>query len=283
MSPTSEADPVRRHAFTLIELLIVIGIIAILIGMVMKFGGAAIDDAQSRETRAVLLNLDMAVQQFHQDAPLGRVPEYKKRYKNYPCDELIPFFEGAIIPPWPDIRPPGGDLNVPTEFMNIRYGDIKAMALVINLYGGQAKAILDRVSGRYRRPPDVVGEFYDRNDNGMLDTDDEPLVYFIDAWENPIEYFATVWLDASTPDPRRDASTTMVRANRNKPFFVSYGPNGAEQLELQRARDPLTTPLVADYEIEPHKIDQPLNGDNVYSDDALKDRFAHNLEELHDD
>lgn len=283
-----------QPAFTLVELLVTLGILAILITIVITIGGSAFGGAQKNETQAVLLNLQAAIEQFRQDAPLRRVtnnqqkPVYVNRYGDDPCDELNGFLRsggnaGVPVLPGHGTRPflgPGGAsarLHLPPAGLSaVRSSDFKALALVIKLYTPEAAAMLDRIEGRYRKTLPNPVEFFDRNGNDSLDMDDEPLFSFVDSWGNPIEYFATrnIVLD----DKREKASKAFVEANLGKPLLVSYGPNGREQIAQLPANT--TSPIVEDFaEMGPgeHKVDQPLNADNVYPDDALNERLTRPL------
>ena len=295
----------RRRAFTLVELMVVVAILAVLLGAVLAVTSSTIANAKARQTQAVMLNIQQAIEQFQTDAPLKRVKDYRDRYGVYPCDELEPFVRNGANRgrPQKDLTAPLGrvigpgadsDLNVPANGLNkVPDRSIKAMALAIRLYSSEGSAILDRISPKYRRPPMDRDEFFDRDASGggaTLDIDDEPLIYFVDAWGTPFEYFAVspaddTTLAVNTPAPtdlagnRLDASRWLVDGrNRGKPLLVSYGPDGPDQFsaDFSDAQGNPLTDLVADYDAsgpEPHVIDDPLNDDNVYIDDTIKERL----------
>ena len=187
---------------------------------------------------------------------------------------------GAIIAPG---QHSGARLNVPSgELKNVKQQDIKAMALVTRLYSAEVAAILDRISPHYRRPPDDPEEFFDRDGEGDLDTDDVPLGYFVDTWGTPIRYFAVRDDDLAPapgvpPEPfeqRLNTSAFLVQKNRGKPVLVSYGPDGREQLSDEFAG--LARDLVGDFgddDETPGRIDNVFNEDNVYVDETLNERL----------
>ncbi len=279
----------HRFAFTLIELLVVVGVVALLISVLVVAGGGIMDDAKTKETKVVMQLLDMAAEEFKQDAPLKGVPGYHGRYGDYPCDELEVFYEHGGIPGTGDpgvvAARSGATINAASvaALGDIKHRDVAAMALAIRLYSEEGTAILDKIGNRYRKVP-ANTDFFDRNGDGNLDIDDEPLVYYVDAWGNPFEYFA---LCPSPPGGLQPAPTDnaagdrlktaqrFVHANHNKALFVSYGPDGTDQLQDLKDRDTgFKSPLVEDFsDADPvgvgGVIDNPLNADTVFIDDEV--------------
>lgn len=299
--------------FTLIELVVVIGIIALLIGVLVRVGGNAITSGRVSETRAVMETLNVAIEQFNSEAPFkgisydalgatGQTRIYQDRYGNNPPDELEGFDQGDGIP--------GFQSNANTDrfFVNdptslevdaassalIENADIKAMTLAIKLHSPSATTILDKIPGRYRRTADK--EFLDRDgvNTGAADPDDEVLTYFVDTWGTPLQYFALreVGADPQNPgsfmlqqapsDPTMDrmiTSTYLIQQNRGQPVLVSYGPDGPDQFSPDFAinNDNDAPDLIQDFAgndgTTPSAIDNPLNADNVYLDPALSERI----------
>ena len=86
------------HAFTMVELVVVVTILLILIGLVVSVSSRAIDSGKQRQAKAVLDILDTAIEQFASDNPLaswssasGTLPalglnpnDYKRGYGSFP-------------------------------------------------------------------------------------------------------------------------------------------------------------------------------------------------------
>ena len=123
------------------------GIIALLLGALTMVGRSVITKGQVREAQTLLIKLDMAAQEFADDAPLSKVPNYKSRYGDYPPDELDGFLLSARIPRSSStntsqghIAPGGADLVVPSNISGVANADIKAFTLACRLYSTDASA-----------------------------------------------------------------------------------------------------------------------------------------------
>ncbi len=302
----------RRPAFTLVEIMVVVGIIIVLLGAILSISTSVFDRAKATNTLAMMQVLDLAINQFRDEAPLAKVPGYNARYRdNFPPDELEAISPADdFVPPGPNPLPftimnpacaflgaiGGGPVTLaagvagPAGQLAQDNGDVIAMILAIKQYSATAGSILDRVDSRYRRSldqnPNSAIMYFDRDGSGNFV---EPLEYFVDSWGTPIEYFATN--DASvaraqTTDGaglRQALSTFFIQTNKQTPLFVSYGPDGQEQLSgdytVVNGNGSHPKPdLIGDYldDNTDNMIDHPLNADNIYSspDPDFADKLA---------
>lgn len=70
-------EATKRRAFTMIELMIVVGVIAILASLTLLIGKRMVDNGRRQATEDVLHTLDMALQAYTSDGKVdGRVPTY---------------------------------------------------------------------------------------------------------------------------------------------------------------------------------------------------------------
>ena len=289
-----------RTAFTMVELLVVVAVIAILLGAILAGGSALISKAKARDTRALFLTLTLAVEQFKDDAPAAKVGGYITRYANYPPDELEVFSTADGIPSGGSLVPTGArledgsDASFTSPLNAVEHRDVKAMALAARLFSAGAAEILDQVDERFRRQGQTatgLAEYYDRNHTGSNNSFREPLVYYVDSWGTPIEYYATnlpgpsgsadVDTDNSpTSGSRRIASTAFLGANNGVPVFVSYGPDGEDQFAQDFIDSVGCTQLVCDFNNDyvggamDRAINHKLNADNVYSSPDLAAKLA---------
>ncbi|MCP4591148.1 MAG: hypothetical protein GY842_10410 [bacterium] len=300
----SAVGPTRPRGFSLVELLVVFGIIVLLIGTVIGVGRRQISRAKESEARAVLDNLNLAAKQFADEKPLGKVRGYSNRYGPFPPDELDGFVKVTSPPGFKSRISPGGAssyVTLPTnnDIALVDNGDIKAFALAIRSYSESGAAILDRIQLKYRHAAhkDLTGvpdEYLDRDgDAAFTPSVDEPLGYFVDPWGTPIAYFAmrqgnagaAVW-DNLTPGNVQTAgdrgrlSRALLSLSNSVPVFVSYGADGREQFNPDFLEGGVYPPdLIYDYNEDDSaskpefEIDHPLNVDNLYSNAAIQDKI----------
>ncbi len=302
--------------FTMVELLVVVAVIVILLGAIIGIGGKVISGAKVSDTETLFRTLGLAIEQFNEDAPLAKVRGYTERYGNYPPDELEAFSAADGIPPSPPVTTllsstarleDEDDTGLDASLDKVEHRDVKAMLLAIKVFSAESAAILDQVDERFKQIGKTAArltEYYDPKDNSA-NAFRQPLVYLVDSWGTPIEYYATVVPGGPPPSAtfdvthdkapdhpsagtRRIASTALITANNGQPVFVSYGPDGEEQF----AKDVLTTvgqtQVVWDFNDDfadaapaPGSVDRTinhtLNHDNIYSSPALADRLAAGL------
>ncbi|MCH9001654.1 MAG: type II secretion system protein [Planctomycetes bacterium] len=233
MRPTSA---IRRHggarfprAFTLIEMLVVIAIILILLGSVLVAGNSIINRTKIRNTRAVLLVVDAAIDEFHRQKPSiigarqnqigGGKVRYSKRYGGYPPDEVEMFtvsgLPNSAAPPidrslsvgQAEFHPaPTGGKYTPMKFYTrgnpeseIEHRDLLAMVLAIDMYCEPAAMLLARVpdgnrwKGLFDPNGDPLQFLEDANaaDQKWNPVEDRQLPFgILDSWGQPLSYMA---------------------------------------------------------------------------------------------
>jgi prepilin-type N-terminal cleavage/methylation domain-containing protein len=268
-------------AFTLVEVLAVVAIIAILLGLVVGVSSWAVKSARQRHTGSMLSLLDTAAEQFKKETAgsLGRIPMYLERYGGYPPDELAPFVNasrGGGIPnpaapqnPGPVINPVATADVVPQDpDTNVPGADMRAFVLAVRLFSNEANVFLERIDIRFKRTADPSVHRWDRGGDTSVDATDEPLDYFVDSWETPIVYFNTREASPSAGS-RSEMSSAILRFSGGRPVFCSYGPDGREQLSADFGN----VTLLADWRDGTKAITNRFNSDNVYSIEGLADRL----------
>ena len=321
--PARHLFGVRRSGMTLIELLIVIVIIAILVGAVMVASTSLIGKSKSRNTQSVLQIVADAAEQFKrtetEKPALTRHARYKARYGHYPPDELEVFTPAGV--PGPPSLPPTGNLAVPTgssifpatnPFPSMRFytngtdddkehRDLAALIVAIESQGGEAAAVLDRITdrnrsagyldpgtknpGQYLSRPTGINATSVNNDWGA---EDLQIRYILDDWGIPISYMSQRDFVHDGPNPVpssnheawNEASTELVRLNGGQPIIFSYGPNGKDQLTADAMGTEGKVSLIGDFEFnEDHVVNDPFNDDNVYINDQLREKLAKGIEQ----
>ncbi|MCH7720570.1 MAG: prepilin-type N-terminal cleavage/methylation domain-containing protein [Planctomycetes bacterium] len=306
------AELTRRCGFTLLELMVVIGIIVVLLATFFVVGQSVITGGKERNTKTMLLLVESAIAEFQSAAPLGQNTNFVKRYSNYPPGELEVFtLTGLVLVPVTDtianLTPgaSGGALSMAIlspEYAATTNRDIKAMLLAIRTFSVAGSEILDRIDGRYRRTDDLADsflapartvEYLDRDGNAAADLGDTPLEILVDDWGQPIEYLSTriVPVAAPTELPRQIMSDAWVRMNNGAPVLMSYGANGPDQFDSEFMVGVGPSDIVTDWNddgtnppgldndgIDPPALGHDLNLDNVFVSDALKKQLLGDIQ-----
>lgn len=271
-------------AFTLVELLVVMGIIGVLIGILVTVTRSVLSSGKGRVTAATLAIVQQAVDQFERDKPaitaswlIPGALRYRERYGGFPPDELEVFTDKgldgktgrtiapslAVIVPAPSASRYASSLSYKVSGLGVdeqamEHRDLAAMLLAIQLYSPAATEILSKIPARHwsEGVVDTLGtpaQFLDRNDNGKWDPGDAQIRYILDDWGVPLAYYAQRDFDTQRPKDAvassnhavwNMASTRLVRLNDNRPVIMSYGPDGKEQL----------TPEILDSEEDPNVL-----------------------------
>jgi len=236
--------------------------------------------------------------------------KYADRYGGYPPDELEVFTNfgllgqngtnpltlapgGAVMIPKPDdasseyptmrFFPPR---DTPANELPFEHRDLAAMILAIELYSPVGSEILDSIPGKFRSegPIDPSSglpcQFLDRNNDSKWDAGDYQIRYILDDWGLPLVYYSQRDFDPLASPPVvstnhagwKQASTGMIRLNGSQPIIMSYGPNGEEQLGALYQQDNPLALLHADW-VDGEAIDDAMNDDNVYVDEALIEKL----------
>ena len=280
-NPKSETRN-RLSAFSLVEMLVVIGIIVIILSVVLLVGQGVINNARVKNNRVMLEQLNTAISAYSQNNPFASINAVKKRYGPYPPDELMAFDRASDSPGLVNVNlMPGGIgrfVKVGVSPINDNLGDDDYVlqgavkALVWSLRSLPAsREIYDSISDRFKETVPTDVEFFDINGNGTFDPlTDKEVQYVVDGWGHPIEYFAIrEFATGEVPTSHAWIAQKLVQSNKNLPVLVSYGLDGDVQLDAAMT-------LEQEYEgANPGEslFTSQLHQDNIYLDDALKDRI----------
>jgi prepilin-type N-terminal cleavage/methylation domain-containing protein len=160
----------QRRGFTIIELLVVIGIILVLIGITFAVGRSVVGDAKKRTTEDTLRVLDTALQAYIQTR--GDNPPVKVRFTNTTNNQTNTLV--AIDGVTTDGLPSGA--TTPQLINSV--GVFIAVAQQVP----ESKAILDRLSAKQLAQLDI--DFVSDTQNGPQPT----LPTGLDAWGRPIRF-----------------------------------------------------------------------------------------------
>lgn len=197
-----------RRAFTLLEMLIVIGIIALLIGLITGVGVAVLRGREAAATKNVLVSLDRALDEYK--LRVGSFPPYVvEDYEFVPGEavelsnqEYFRQYQGKTHARRPDaavfIRQA---LQVPEAAEIIRGLNERFLVLTVTDQG-----LSDRKKNDVT--PSVVDSWSTGGWTKPWDTEDEPhLIYYVHP-DNAL------------------AQALFGRCENRRPYFVSSGPDG---------------------------------------------------------
>lgn len=276
-------------------MLIVVGIVGVIVGMVLLAGRGAVQQSKISETRVLMTQLDTAIQAFADQAlyrsaaDLSPAPKQSAfvRYGSYPPDEIMAYDaaspSGKSNGPNFNLMPSGVGRFVklagtdPVDFVHddaeeadspeyVKFGDLKALVWALRALP-ETRVMYEAIPSRFRVTAALTEEFFDINDNQQYDAlVDREVQYLVDAWDQPLQYFATHLQSEEEPTTHGAVADKLVGINKNLPVLLSYGPDGEAQtdtLEQQYLRAQPGGTL----------FPSPLNEDNIYLDPALPQKI----------
>jgi prepilin-type N-terminal cleavage/methylation domain-containing protein len=272
-----------RRGFTLLELLIVVVVIGVLAGAIIATSTVFLNNARIKNTRAVLLIVDEAIEQFRNDQTakptIARIRQgnagYETRYGIYPPDELEVFSPYGLPGAAPatakyslagaaNVRPEATSsvayrpmkfhpMPVANAEHNAReHRDLAALMLSVQLFSESAEQILNRLPERNRSPGllDAGGrpiQFLDRAPLGaVFGGEDEQIRLVLDDWGVPLSYLSQKdWV--APPKPPAAESSNHAGWNRASTQIIQL--NGGRPLIFSYGpdgKDQLTSDQMGD-------------------------------------
>ena len=209
MNSPGKSNYHTRSAFSLIELMVVIAIIAILVGITTMVGSAVVNTGKKHATKGVIQSLDQALAAYidakgDNPPPLVEIP-----YADLPSasQNAMPAFGGQNLSAfYPAID--GRARELTSDQLN----PVNSVALFIQSASTVAEA-QEIISG-------IDQEFVQ---NYSADEEVQPfLLTAFDAWGNPIRYVHPKFDGIIEGDPRDlgDPGRPVNIVNPNKPFFT---------------------------------------------------------------
>lgn len=223
---THPRSPRAARAFTLLELMVVVGIVAVLVAITTMVGSAVINTGKKQATLGTIQTLDEALAAFidkHGDIPpaLVEIPaaELPSDIKND-----LPASGGVVLSAYyPAVD--GRARNIVSGGLQV----VNSVGLFIHSARTvpETRDILDNINPKYMRS-------YSPDEDPDGDPQQPFLLTAFDAWGNPIRYVHPKF-DGIIEQDRRDmgeAGAPVNIVNPNKPFFVE----GAIPGDLSRVR-----------------------------------------------
>jgi prepilin-type N-terminal cleavage/methylation domain-containing protein len=265
MTPASKPTAIR-NAFTLIEMMIVIGIIALLAALTLGISNSVLRNSEISRTRDAMRLFDMALQEW--ELELGRPMTFRDFSMTESWDASVLNFRFDVTD-WP-INPKDEPLlGVPTfnepvddgVMLEVMGARMKNLVIVL-LESESARDILLRISPRYFMEMDL-------NEDGVIDAVTDGKVG-VDAWGNPIGIVFPCQRYNSNDFsgnvlPKDECGDLSVRGQAEdglgscigrRPYFVSAGPD-----RLWGYRYQASSPIPNQNENE----DWVASLDNIYS------------------
>jgi prepilin-type N-terminal cleavage/methylation domain-containing protein len=250
---------VARPAFTLAELLVVIGIIGILIGLVFTAGAVALRGGKERATADVIRTLDAAMQAYLEErATLNQLDPIHLSFNpsNAVTGDADTTDDAFVNDCFPIVDARAGE-TVQSPII-----DTVGLWMADAQRYPRVKQILDRIPSRFvkRYDPDVDGQFASpQNRFPQLTT-------VFDAWDRPIRLVLPqtdgLWTDPRTYTNSRGGQVNIVQGATDVPKMVP-DPNAQPYNELRSVR---TADLAYEYPVEEVRRNW---ADLVFSEDVI--------------
>jgi prepilin-type N-terminal cleavage/methylation domain-containing protein len=218
MATTSPPIRPSSRGFSLIELLVAIGIVSLLVAIAIPVFSLAYDTAKSSQASAALNALESAEVEY-ESATGQRVWHLSGRPSGYHSGQMQPFFEDID---W-------GSASVPRNYQSATGTGDPGSANAANPQG-----FIERFIALIDQRDTTRTLWRGVDDDFIRDTDADGFAEIVDPWDTPIVYAAFVSHkdDPSTDDflPQHGDLTGVGGGafipKSPAPFFASAGPDG---------------------------------------------------------
>lgn len=211
------AQRTRLRAFTIVELLVVIGIIAILVTIVFGVAAGVRNSANRQLTETALAGLESMLEEYIGDT--GRIPAIPKRFLHYRQNDFEDFYR---FPREPLTGPDEERIFGVAAFLR----QARGIGSVDTILGGLPERLVVRRGAieAYIGPAGVA----DFEGTGFEQEDERRAPTILDGWGHEIYYLHP----AVRPNPTLNLSADFRIGKRfgvsqsGRPFFMSVGPDG---------------------------------------------------------